>query len=348
MPVLAMQYVHRRFQMSEFLVVEGKQIPFVRKRLPVSKLQLDPGNPRIQYLLGQSAGGLNQAELDALIWEKDAVKALAGSIYQNGGVYEPIVVQNRKKDTFVVREGNCRTVACRHLLEQYPKDPKFSSVPAMVFAHELTEEALAVLLADMHVAGKIRWDAYEQAKHVHDLAELYGKTYEWLSNHLRLSKSRITELLAAYKAVNDFLKSHPSPENLRKFSVFHELMKKKELRQVYSQDPGFRKRFHGWVAGSKLSEAIQVRNLPAILANVEAGEALDRHGIEEANRVLIRDDPALESDLFKAIKHATARLRAAPANDVQDLKAKNRQKIAMVRALQRALQDLADLSGLKL
>jgi len=64
---------------------------------------------------------------------------------------------------------------------------------------DLTEEDLAVLLADMHVSGKIRWDAYEQAKHVSDLFHAYGKTYEWLSNHLRLSKGKIKELLDAYQ-----------------------------------------------------------------------------------------------------------------------------------------------------
>ena len=39
----------------------------------------------------------------------------------------------------------------------------------MVFDASLTDEDLAVLLASEHVAGKIRWDAYEQAKHVSDL-----------------------------------------------------------------------------------------------------------------------------------------------------------------------------------
>jgi len=78
---------------------------------------LDANNPRIQYLIGQRAGVVSQNELDALIWEKDAVKALANSILQNGGVYEHIITQ-RDGEKLRVREGNCRLVACRHLLEQ--------------------------------------------------------------------------------------------------------------------------------------------------------------------------------------------------------------------------------------
>jgi hypothetical protein len=104
-----------------------------------------------------------------------------------------------------------------------------------------------VLLADMHVAGKIRWDAYEQAKHVHDLFQVYGKTYDWLSNHPRLSKSKIIELLSAYRAMTEFLAAHPAPDNVRKFSLFHELMKKKDLRQRFLDDMQFKQRFHKWV-----------------------------------------------------------------------------------------------------
>ncbi len=90
-------------------------------------------------------------------------------------------------------------------------------MPAMIFDIELTEEALAVLLADMHVSGKIRWDAYEQAKHVSDLFNAYGKTYEWLSNHLRLSKGKIRELLEAYHAAAEYLGLYPAPVNVKKF-----------------------------------------------------------------------------------------------------------------------------------
>src|SRR5205807_9161783 len=99
-------------------------------------------------------------------------------------------------------------------------------MPAMVFDVDLTEEDLAVLLADMHVAGKIRWDAFEQAKHVHDLFSVYGKTYDWLSNHLRLSKSKINELLSAYRATSELLTTHSSPGNVQYLSLFHEFKHK--------------------------------------------------------------------------------------------------------------------------
>jgi len=328
-------------------MINGRNIPYTRGSATVSSLELDTNNPRIQYLIGQRAGVITQDELDPLIWEKDAVKALANSILQNGGVHEHIIAQRNGKK-LRVREGNCRLVACRHLLEQYPNDARFSSMPAVIFDVDLTEEDLAVLLADLHVAGRIRWDAYEQAKHVHDLFTVYGKTYDWLSNHLRLSKSKIMELLSAYSATKEFLSAHPAPENVKKFSLFHELMRQKGLREQFKETQEFKQKFHTWLLDQRITDSKQVRDLPAILGSPEATKALEKHGFAEATKVLITNDPSLESDLFWSVKEATKKLRFAPANDVQDLKAGNPQKVIMLRNLSRAIDDLATLAGVKL
>ncbi|MGD0481501.1 MAG: hypothetical protein ABSA42_15115 [Terracidiphilus sp.] len=332
---------------GDFIIVQGKQVPYARTMIGVGQLELDPKNPRIQFLVGQKAGMVSESELDELLWAKDSVKALGQSIYQNGGVYEPLIVQ-KNGDRFRVREGNSRTVASRHLAAQYPNDSRFMTVPAMVFDVNLTEEDLAVLLADMHVAGKIRWDAYEQAKHVYDLFHIYGKTYDWLSNHLRLSKGKIKELLGAYQAMSEFLSLFPAPMNIRKYSFFAELMKKRDLRDRFEMDQQFKQKFHKWLVNDKLTDSKQVRSLGAILANSEAEKELEKQGYDEAAKVLMRDDPSLESDLFWAIKNATGRLEEAPASDIQDLKSGNPQKIILLRNLYRAIEDLATLASVKL
>ncbi len=333
--------------MPDYMTIQGRQVPFQRQAIAVADCELDPKNPRIQYLIGQKAGMVTEKELDELIWGKDAVKALAQSILQNGGVYEALIVQRAGKK-YRVREGNCRTVASRHLQEQYPQDARFMMMPALVFDVELNEEDVAVLLADMQVAGKIRWDAYEQAKHVSDLFNIYGKTYDWLANHLRLNKSKIKELLWAHQATTEYLTLFPVPANIRKFSFFHELAKKKDLRDLFSQDHQFKQRFHKWLEDGKLTDSKQIRDLPAILVNPAAAVALDQKGVDEALKVLIQADPALESDLFAAVKAATEKLKNAPAFDIQDLKAGHAQKTIMIRNLSRAIEDVATLAGVKL
>jgi hypothetical protein len=212
----------------------------------------------------------------------------------------------------------------------------------------LTSEDIAVVLADFHVAGKIKWDAYEQAKHIHDLFHVYGKTYDWLSDHLRMSKSKISEHLNAYKATTDFLQVHPAPANIKKFSLFQELMKKKDLREQYSDSAEFRQKIYGWLDKDRISDARQMRSLPGILQNAQAVKALDASGFDDAAKVLITDDPALGSDLFHAVKVATEALKAAPASDIQDLKGGNAQKIIMLRNLKRSLEDISTLAGITL
>jgi hypothetical protein len=331
---------------TEYIRLQDKDISFSRQSVPVHQIELDPRNPRVQYLIRQRGEGLTQAEIFELIWSKDPVKALKNSIYQNGGVYEPLILQ-RDGDRFLAREGNCRTVACRHLCEEYPDDARFRTVPAMVFDGSLSDEDLAVLLASMHVAGKIRWDAYEQAKHVFDLVSKYGKTYDWLSNHLRLGKSKIVELVTAYKATTEYLGANPAPENVRKFSFFQELAKKKELKERFEYEPAFKQQFHRWLSTEKMTEAKQVRDLPLILENPDAVKALDKSGFIEAHKVLTRADPALASDLFYAIKDTTERLKDAPVSEISELKT-NKQKILMLKNLSRAIEDLGMHAGVDL
>src|SRR5262245_65488321 len=84
-----------------------------RELWPVEKLQLDPKNQRLGYLLRQhkKAPTVSDKELHKMLWDIDQVKSLHQSVYQNGGLLEDPVV---RVDGTVV-EGNCRTVVMREL-----------------------------------------------------------------------------------------------------------------------------------------------------------------------------------------------------------------------------------------
>ena len=181
-----------------------------------------------------------------------------------------------------------------------------------------------------------------------DLFHVYGKTYEWLSNHLRLSKGKIRELLEAYQATTEYLSLYPAEVNLKKFAVFHEVIKKKELRERFKQDSRFKQSFHKWVSEERINDSKQIRGLSTILENSEAVKALEQTGFEDAQKVLVREDPSLQSDAFLAIKQATEKIKTLPADDIQDLKAGNPQKIIMIRNLYRIIEDVATLAGVKL
>jgi hypothetical protein len=93
---------------TQYTVIQGRQIAYTLARIPNGQLELDPANPRLQYLVGQTAGNVTEARLDELIWAKDQVKALAQSIFQNGGIREAIIVQPTGQNKYRVREGNSR------------------------------------------------------------------------------------------------------------------------------------------------------------------------------------------------------------------------------------------------
>jgi len=330
--------------MQEITTIQGVPVAYTRASIPVTKCRLDPRNPRIQYVLGQQNHSIGDQEIDDIIWRKDSVKALKQSIMLNGGIREHIIVQESDDGFYDVREGNCRTVAARRLLKEYPKDTRFSCIPAMIFTTTLTEENLAVMLADMHVAGKISWEAYEQAKYVHDLHTRYGKPYEWLSTHLRMSKSKIKQYLGSYEATEEYLKKFPG-ESIRKFSRFHEALKKKVLRDKL-QDPDFKETFYNWLKDDKLTKD-GVRALPKILENPDAVHALNTYDFDAAYVIVVQNNPALKSSLFASIKAATENLKGASLEEMQTIKT-DQKKVNMLQDIFQAVQDLASTSHIAL
>src|SRR5256885_10244919 len=160
-----------------------------RKEVPVSFLKLDPKNQRLSYQLGQlrKEGKLGtDSELHDVLWAMDPVKDLYQSVFQNGGlIQDPIV----KEDGLVV-EGNCRTVVVRELNKKLPKDDRFPSLHVQVSPPNFSEEQLVTLLGELHIAGKIEWRAYEQAEYVYKMSKQFGKTYDFLSAHLRWPRSK--------------------------------------------------------------------------------------------------------------------------------------------------------------
>lgn len=330
----------------ETVRIQGRDVPYQTMSVPVADLLLDSKNPRVQQLVGARALTITQQELEDLLWERDAVKALKEDILQNGGVREPLLVVRLKDERLVAWEGNCRITSVRHILrDHFPDDPRFVCVPCWVFNEgDITEEDIAVVLTEIHVASKIAWPAFEQARLVHELHNKYGKPFDWLCSHLRLGRSKITQYMQAYDATTNYINAHPDPQNVRKFSLFHELMKKAELRDRFLTDPTFRQAFHAWITDGKISDSKQVRDLPRILPDKKATEILGKEGYDAAMEVLISQDPALEGGLYSAVKLATTALRSASIEDIGEV-TKTPAKLIMLRNLKRALEDLATHAG---
>ncbi len=318
-----------------------------RKQVPVSFLKLDPKNQRLSYQLGQlrKEGKLGtDAELHELLWAMDPVKDLYQSVFQNGGlIQDPIV----KEDGLVV-EGNCRTVVLRELHKKFPKDERFGSLYVQVLPSDFSEEQLVTLLGELHIAGKIEWRAYEQAEYVYKMSKQFGKSYDFLSSHLRWPRSKIAQKIAAYEETSVYLAETADPQGINRFSHFEEFMKKKELRDKRQNDPKFMKTFRQWVVQGKFPDAKDVRIFPDVLANPRAFKEFEQKGIGAAERVLIESDPSRSSDFYWSIDQTTQRLRNTPLCELNDLKGGDGAKLAKLRELHRALLDVAKTAGVSL
>jgi hypothetical protein len=318
-----------------------------RKRVPVEWLKLDPLNPRLSYALPQlrKEGKLGtDEEIHELLWGLDTVKDLYQSVFQNGGLIEDPIV---REDGSVV-EGNCRTVVLRELRKKFPSDQRFADLYVQVLPPSATDEQVASLLGELHIAGRIQWGAYEQAEYVWRMHKQFGKTYDFLASHLRWSRSKIAQKIAAYEETKIYLTETGDPQGIKRFSHFEEFMKKRALRERTERDPDFMKSFRKWVAAGKFPDSKDVRMLPDVLDNPKALEVLKKGTIQAAESVLNREDPSRSSDLYFSVDETIRQLRNIPLAEIKELEAGNRTKREKLSELHRALEEVADFAKVSL
>ena len=318
----------------------------VRKLWPVEKLKLDWNNPRLSYMLRQQkkAPTVNDKDLHKLLWDLDSVKALYQSVYQNGGLLEDPVV---RADGTVV-EGNCRTVVLRELRKKYPDDERFREVFVRVLPQNVTEEQISLLLGELHIAGKIEWRAFDQAEYVWRMNKVYGKTYDFLATHLRWSRSKLFQKIAAYEETKAYLERTGDPQGISRFSHFEEFMRKKSLRDRREQDASFMRQFGQWILEGKLGDSRDSRDLSSILENEEAVKKFEKEGIKAARLVLQAADPSIVSNLYSAIDQASGELEGISLLEITALREGNEVKLEKIQRLAKALKEVEEIAKIKL
>lgn len=314
-----------------------------RKLVDVELLKLDPSNQRVSYLVRRKAAAVSDHDLHKILWEMDAVKDLYQSIYQNGGLLEDPII---RRDGIVV-EGNCRTVALRELHKKYPTDKRFSKVYVRFLPEDVTEEQLMLLLGELHIAGKIEWRAYEQAEYVWKCHKIYGKTYDYLASHLRWSRSKLAQKIAAYEETKTYIEETGDPNGINRFSHFEEFMKKRELREKRENDSAFMKQFRKWVFENKFPDAKDVRDLPEILHHPDAIKKFEKQDMRGAKEILHAANPSLVSNLYWYLDETTKELKNIALVEVEDLKNGNKVKEDKFRALYDALMTVGRHAGIK-
>lgn len=330
------------------ITLEGRKVRVWNVDLPLDEVQLDAANPRIANsvsLSSTNSGPALQTELERILWEDSDVRDLYRQVLINKGLIERIIV---RQDGRVI-EGNCRTVVYRRLRKAQPSENLWKSIPSRVLPDDIAEREVAILLGEMHVAGKNTWSAFEKAGHIYRMHRDFSLAQDEIAHRLRMSKSKVNQLIRAFETMKQkFLRKYPASANIRKFSYFEEFYRSPELRRWIDQDPSGEDCFVDWVGTGKLPQGIHVRELVAIVANPDALQAMQDSGFLEAKRVLEEDDPAITSKLFKQMREMTEELEQARIDDIGRVRrGKNVAAKRIVLDLQRALTHFVELCGIE-
>lgn len=330
------------------ITLDGQKIQVQSVNLPLAKVKLDPRNPRYANTVATEklqSGPKLQERIEEILWEDSDVRELYQQIYANKGLIERIIVRHDG----TAAEGNCRTVVYRKLHEKYPKEPAWMTIPARVLPEDIGDRYVAILLGEMHVAGKNTWSAFEKAGHIYRLHQDFALSQEEIAKLLRMSKSKINQLIRAFDVMrNRYLVRYPGPGGIRKFSHFEELFKKPELREWALADEAAVDKFVSWVGDNKLPQGVHVRDLPDILNDTRAVKALSLDGHAAAMKVLEEENPALTSVLFRRMVEMTDAIKKVQLDEIQLLRrSKNETARRILRDLRGELQRFAEFCGLE-
>jgi hypothetical protein len=330
------------------ITLDGKRVQVQSVDLPLDEVTLDPKNPRIANTVSISIseeGEELQKKLEALLWEDSDVRDLYRQVLINRGLVERIIV---RQDGRVV-EGNCRTVVYRKLRERQPLEEQWKKIPARLLPTDIADRDVAILLGEMHVAGKNTWTPFEKAGHVYRMHNDFALVQDEIAVRLRMSKSKVNQLIRAFDMMkNRYLPKYPGPASSRKFSYFEELFKKPPLRDWVFSRPDAQDLFIQWIGTGKLDQGIQVRDLPAILEDQDAVNALTNEGYAAAQRVIAEDNPVITSKLFKRMVEMTEALKKAQLDDVQRVRKSNNSRARKIVAdLSDSLKHFRELCGVE-
>lgn len=306
--------------MPKIYVREPGGISVETRKVPVDSLKLDPENVRFKHL-GRL---LSDEEMEGMIWAESDTKDLMRSIRASGGLSElPIVSAGN-----VVKEGNRRVVCLRKLKEmahdgKFPDllEDTFDMVECDFLPAKVSPLDLDIYLARIHVAGKKPWDSLNQAKHIYDLYNSLGQSYDSIRDYLGFSKAKVIQKKNAYEAMLDYMKRFPEKTDVRQFVFFDQLFRRRDLREWVEKSPSNLQKYSEWIALGKLNDpSRQLKWLPQIISNPDAVEVLNEKGMDKAVEFLQKRVPALGSATFVAVQRALEAVKYMPLDEYRSLK----------------------------
>jgi len=305
----------------EKVMIGGEDVAVKLTDVPLALVDLDAKNPRIQYRMLIRP---KDKTLDDMLMELPGVPELKKDILLNGGIRERPFVQ-ATNGRFLSVEGNCRIVCLRSLAREYVADARWQNVRVRLLPEDFSERKKSILLSDLHVSGKIRWQPHEQAGHIYRMHKEQGFTIVDIATMEReKNKQKVQRLLDVYEFLQRFLaidNGRYREQGEGKWSTFQQFFTQSVLRKKFEADEEFGNEFCRWVGDKRIPDTESVSRLALIAQHDESWKCWKQGGsIDDCMKIIESIDPSQKSKLFKTLVTAS--------KEIDDLSNKEMQEIA--------------------
>jgi hypothetical protein len=187
------------------LTVNGAQVRVRLMDVDLSKLRLDPENPRLHsfYLTHELPAEPTQPQLAAVLESLPEFQSLLDSIARNNGCFHPPLVTMDMR----VLEGNRRVAALRRLRIEHPQTGRWQHVSVQQINQRINSSQEKSIRAKYHLEGMLAWDSLSQLTEYLALAEREGE--DCVASLLGRFRSHIEPLLVAGRCVRLFSQTYP-------------------------------------------------------------------------------------------------------------------------------------------
>jgi hypothetical protein len=338
------------------LAIKEKTIPARIEVLKTDSLYFDKDNVRFKHLPNE----MSQEAIFHHLLKVEAIGPLKKGIADNGGIIEPLIVDKRSGKN-IVKEGN-RRLACLRLLQteardaeieghtDYPKD-QFDFTQCAILPNDITEEELAIYLAQVHVQGKLPWDPQNKAWLVFwmDGGGL-NLSRDQIAKNFSMSKTSVQNMISAYLYTKQYGETFNDKLWLEKFSYFAEIYKKrKKIPAKYVSKEGIYEKltdeylywFGQLIKEGKLTRGEDVRKLVKFYeTNDEQSLAeLERTDMKKAWRLHENLFPEAGNPIYDAIDQATMALSSIKLSEFEQLQ-EDDARLAKLKALRSSIDSI--------
>lgn len=187
------------------LTVQGTSLGIQFIEVELSKLKLDPDNPRLHsfYLTHELSAEPTQTQIATILESLPEFQSLLDSIARNNGCFQPPLVTSDLR----ILEGNRRVAALRKLAFDNPKNGQLQKVTVQQLTQRINTAQEKAIRAKFDLEGMLPWDSLSQLTEYLALADREGA--DFLASMLGRFRQQIEPLLVAGRCIRKFSQAYP-------------------------------------------------------------------------------------------------------------------------------------------